>query len=436
MSLDLIKQYLVGIGFDVDSNSLNNAEKSINSADKTIKNFNDNSKKGFSDTNSSLKDLFQLLMSSSGTIGKLFPELRTPFKGLIGDIVLIKKLYSDLTKQKETPKADSKTEPPKTQPKQESQFTPKKTNNNPVSKGLSTIPKNNTELLDTSKSLVGGILDAKDASKGLADEGGKAFKLFSVEALGSIAAVVVGVAAFALATKKLIDSLNDLAKQDIEYEKLSRQLWTTKENAKEIDMALKTMGATMQDLWLSPTLLKQFTQLRKDSAALKLPKEYTDNLKVIQGIGLEFKRLQQLGTLAFQWIGNYILKYAAGPLNEIKQSMHGLNDWLIKSIPGIAKAIGSIIGIIVRVVLIIGEIIAFLWKITSPIVAIFKLIDEIPGPMKKIIEIIGIIAALIIAGPIGAVIALIAVLDDLFTYFKGGKSVIGNFFNKIGRAHV
>lgn len=300
-ALDLIKSYIIGIGFNVDSNSLNNAEKSINSADKTIKNFNDNSKKGFSDTNSSLKDLFQLLMSSSGTIGKLFPELRTPFKGLIGDIVLIKKLYSDLTKQKETPKAGSKTEPPKTQPKQESQFTPKKTNNNPVSKGLSIIPKNdNTELLDTSKNLIDGILDAKDASKGLADEGGKAFKLFSVEALGSIAAITVGVAAFVLATKKLIDSLNDLAKQDIEYEKLSRQLWTTKENAKEIDMALKTMGATMQDLWLSPTLLKQFTQLRKDSAALKLPKEYTDNLKVVQSIGLEFSRLKQLGSLAFQ----------------------------------------------------------------------------------------------------------------------------------------
>lgn len=47
MAVDLIKSYLIGIGFDVDSNSAKNAETSIQVTEEKIKKFNDNSKKGF-----------------------------------------------------------------------------------------------------------------------------------------------------------------------------------------------------------------------------------------------------------------------------------------------------------------------------------------------------------------------------------------------------
>ena len=338
MALELIKEYLVGIGFQVDNNSFNNMEQSMNNAERSVKDFSKNSTKSFSETNDSLKNFFKLLLSSSGTFEKLFPELRTPFGNLIRDIVLLKKLYSDFnnsTKKKETT-TNNPTKPrtettatnhakARTETTQTEHAQPQSTNN-----------ANGTQLLDSSKNLVEEIMNAKDAAKGLATEGGEALGTFSsgaVEATGAVAglgvatggiaiavaAAVVVIAAFGLAVKELVTSISDLAKQDIEYEKLSRQLWTTKENAKEVDMALKTLGITMQDLWLSPTLLMQFNQLRKDSAELKLPKEYLDNLKIVQGIGLEFSRLKQLGSLAFQWIGNYILKYAADHLQNLEE---------------------------------------------------------------------------------------------------------------------
>ena len=96
MALDLIKQYLVGIGFNVDESSLQNAESAINDAGSTLDKFAKNSSEGFSEAGSSLKDLFKLFGDTNGAIGKLFPNLRGPFKGIIKDIGTITKLYSNL----------------------------------------------------------------------------------------------------------------------------------------------------------------------------------------------------------------------------------------------------------------------------------------------------------------------------------------------------
>lgn len=437
MALELIKEYLVGIGFNIDLNSLSTAEQSINSADKTIKNFNNNTNKGFSESFDSMKDLFSLFSSSSGVIGKLFPELQAPLKNLMGDISTVKKLFKDLgetevspknkepSKQREKPPNSNNT-PNQSEPKQENTKNNTTNNNateilNPLDELMTRIIQRTDEMGESSTNSVGDVISSLGD---LSSEGGSSLSRFSVGAVGSVLAIVAAVAVTVTAIKGLTKFLAELAQQDIEYEKLSRQLWTTKENAKEVDMALKTMGATMQDLWLSPTLMKQFTQLRKDSAALKLPKEYTDNLKVVQGISLEFKRLKQFGELAFQWIGNYILKYAAGPLVEIKQALHEFNDWIVKNLPGIGKTIGSIIGVIVRVALEIGKVIAVLFKLTSPIFAIIRLFDKLPDSVKKF----GKVAIAIIMAIASPILLIIGLIDDLMTAFEGGKSIIGSIF--------
>ncbi|MBO0571855.1 hypothetical protein EXQ43_10935 [Clostridium botulinum] len=283
--------------------------------------------------------------------------------------------------------------------------------------------------MDFKKSSTGGLKDVEASTEALAANGGKSLLKFSLKGATCIAVVVAAVIAAVAAIKKISNFLNELGKQDVQYEKLSRQLWTTKENARDIDSALKTLGVTMQDLWLSPTLLKQFNQLRKDSQQLRLPPEFEDNIKVIQGLGLEFKRLKQFGKLAFQWIGHYILKYVAGPLAEFKQKLSRFNDKFIKIIPYIAKIIGSAIGIVLRILLLIFRVLEPIFSIVSKIVGfVIDLIEKIPRPIKKILKLIGVIAALIMAGPVGVILLIIALLDDLFTFLRGGKSVIGSVF--------
>ncbi|MFV3013557.1 hypothetical protein ACLD43_17610 [Clostridium botulinum] len=443
MAVDLIKSYLIGIGFDVDSNSAKDAETSIQITEEKIKKFNDNSKKGFSESGEAMKSLFNLFGSSS--IGRLFPELQKPLNGLLKDIKAVKKLYSDLSKidiskkeGKPTTKNIKKYTGKEKSIKAFKGQSIKKSQNDVKDDGgidsgfkslIKSISKSKKSVLDFKKSSIGGLKNVETSAESLAVNGGKSLLKFSLKGATCIAVVVAAVVAAVAAIKKISNFLNELGKQDIQYEKLSRQLWTTKENARDIDSALKTLGVTMQDLWLSPTLLKQFNQLRKDSQQLRLPPEFKDNIKVIQGIGLEFKRLKQFGKLAFQWIGHYILKYVAGPLAEFKQKLSRFNDKFIKIIPGIAKVIGSAIGIILRILLLIFRVLEPIFSIVSKIVGfVIGLIEKIPGPIKKILKLIGVIAILIMMGPVGAVIALIAVIDDLFTFLRGGKSIIGSVF--------
>jgi hypothetical protein len=420
-TLDLIKQYLVGIGFQIDDDSLKKANSSINNAEDNIKKFNDNNKKGFSESSDGLKDLFSLFNIFTQGIGKLSPELRTPFQNMIKDVLLLAKIYAQFNEQlKKQPNNKTSNSEDMQESKQE-----QPTTNNKQStsiKSLATVPKN--ELKNTN--LIDQVLNTKDATKSLAEEGTENVAKFSLGAAAKFAVVATAAVAVVAGIKKIISGILDLANQDIENEKLSRQLWTTKENAKEVDMAMKTLGVSMQDLWLSPTLLKQFNQLRQDSKELKLPKEYTDNLKIVQGTTLEFSRLKQLGSLAFQWIGNSILKYAAGPLNDLRQTIHSLNDWLIKNIPNIGKVVGGIIGVLIKIIAIILKIGAVLFKLTSPIFNIIELIGKIqdkfeslPEPVKKVLKEI----ALLIIGLAAPILVLLGLLDDLMAYFKGGKSL-------------
>lgn len=443
MALDLIKSYLIGIGFKVDSESFNGANKSMQDTEDTIKKFNDNNKKGFSDTSDSFGSLLKLLTSSYTTLGKLSPELRTPFAGLLNDIILLKKLYSEFQNELGKTKKPNFDVTEETKKKAKSknnnvyESPPNKQESNSNNKGLSVIP--NSKDISQVDNLVDSILNAKNATGGLTEaagalgtEGAAGIAGFSVAAATGIGLIIVAAIAAATAVVKLTSAIFDLGKQDIQNEKLSRQLWTTKENAKEVDSALKTLGISMQDLWLSPTLLKQFNELRQDSKNLQLPKEYTDNLKTVQGISLEFARLRQLGSLAFQWIGNYILKYAAGPLNDLKQGLNEFNAWLIKNIPNIGKFAGGIVGFLIRIISMIVQLAGLIIKLTSPIFQVIsaigeigKAFDNLPGPIKTTLKLIGL-AIIAITAPI---LALVAALDDLFTYLKGGKSLIGDFFN-------
>lgn len=498
MSLDLIKQYLVGIGFEVDSESFELAGNSMEDATKKVENFNENSTKGFSETGDSLKSLFSLI-SSSGTLGKLFPGLSKPFKDIIEEIKVIKKLYDEISgtnsnsSKEERPKSSKteakeivkekviekvsesnvkvtdkeivkekiikKTPEPKAkipEPKVKTlesnvnvsgkeavkeKIVKKASESNNKAfidskpKTLETVKNSIENMGEASKTASGKVSGLKNGISSLATKGGSSLKAFATASVASIALVAVAVVGLIVGIKKLASYLNGLAEKDIEYEKLSRMLWTTKETAKEVSQALETLGVTMEDLWLSPTLLKQFNQLRKDSSQLKIPPEFYDNLKVIQGIGFEFKRLKQLMSLLFQWIGHYILKYLAGPLTDVKKGMGDFNNWLIQNIPKVAEIIGFLIGSFLRLLFVLGKVLIVFLKVLSPIFKLIEIIgkankeiDKLPEGFKKAARLIVSYLAVVFA----PILLIIALIDDLLTFLRGGKSVMGDFAKSFG----
>jgi hypothetical protein len=424
MSIDLIREYLVGIGFKVDSESFSNAQNSMNQAQENVKRFNEDNQKGFVESGDALKNLFSLFTTLGQGVGKLSPELQAPIQGMLKGILEMAKVYKQLDEQIKNKFIDNGEQ------KQKNNLVNTRTLKDSSSKGEETkrLPNLSLNGEEETKGLSNSITNLTNATKILDTEGGGAVESFGIEAVGTFGAVTTGVGALAVAivagAVEIAKFFNGLAQQDIEYEKLSRQLWTTKENAKEVDMALKTLGVSMQDLWLSPTLLKQFNELRQDSKNLQLPKEYTNNLKVVQGLGLEFSRLKQLASLALQWVGNYILKYLAGPINDIRQGMKNFNDWAVKNIPEIAKEIGVPLGILIKGLSDVIQLFALIIE-KSPFSQIIKWLNSLPEPVKKTIQTISLLA--------NPLIFILALLDDIMTYFKGGKSITGTFIDDIGK---
>jgi len=437
MSLDLIKSYLVGIGFQIDNSSLNNAQQKMNDAEKTVKTFAKNNGNSVASMKNSVGDIGALVGTSMSVLSKIFPNIKGPLNQVIGHINLVKQVFNAFSQsvKKDMGEADNAVNNFQNKSsKKANGFTANKSKSSKPSsepielddKGLATTSKDLTTLASKSD-------ETGTALKSMSVGGSDAIEALAVAVASPLALIAGGLAAILLGGIALAKFLNSLAQQNLGYEMLARQLWTTTQNAKEVDMALKTMGVTMQDLWLSPVLLAQFNQLRKDSEELKLPDSFNKNIVVVQELGFEFQRLQQAGTLYFQWFGSYVLQYIAGPLDEIKVGLHNFNDQFLKDIPGIAKVFGSAIGIVARVFLDLFQIIGDIGQIIGFVFGgIISYLQSMPPLLKTIMALILGINILAAMNPyVAAIMAIILVVDDLLTAMKGGKSVIGGFFADI-----
>lgn len=460
MDTNVIKEYLVGLGFKVNEDSLNNAKQSMSNAQGMIKNFANSNMENMSTMQGFFKLFNSSIKDNLGVVSKIVPEAKLPLLQIVSFAELLYKGIAKVTKGLNDVKSDKLKETEKDTKKAANtmQDFSKKTQEaqppivqlialikeltlaiNRLSDSTGKVKVSNFSdvpkaLGQTAGSLTKVSKESGNATKSLArlnDDGGKNVKDFAESSGLSIKSLATKFAAFTAAGVGIWKMLSTLGKQDLGYQKLATQLWTTTENAKEVSMALKTMKVSMKDLWLSPELLQQFNQLRKDSAELKLPADYEDNLKIVRNIVFEFQRLKQAGSLAFQWIGYYIAKYAAGPLADIHEALNSFTNGLLKNIPSAAKVIGSALGLTFRLFLTIVEAVSVA---IYPIIELLKLVatglSKLPAPIQNLIKLIILLGIAIKLGPLGIILLLLLALDDLFTYVKGGHSVIGDFFGQ------
>ena len=141
--------------------------------------------------------------------------------------------------------------------------------------------------------------------------------------------------------QKIVGFFTDMARQDLQFQRLARQMWTTRENAEAINRSLEVMGASLQDLWFSPELAQQFMQLRREALGMQAPEELRGQLKEVRSILFEIQRfrltLQYLG----QWVAFFFLTYMERPLAKLKKTIHDDTDDLQKNIPTAANKIGQ-----------------------------------------------------------------------------------------------
>jgi uncharacterized protein YwgA len=269
-----------------------------------------------------------------------------------------------------------------------------------------------------------------DSATHAVDSAGESLSKFAGKTVKQFAIAGVAVTSFfATAIAGMAKFLNDLGNAQIQYEMLARQMWTTQQNAEAFDTTLKAMGTNLQQLYLSPTLMRQFQELHSQAFEMMPPAEFQQQMQFIQSITFEFKRMKLEGTYALQWIGYYFIKYMAGPITDIQSTLSHINNIIIKTMPYWTKVVAEVMSWF-------GQFGVTAVEAIKGIAQEFNNIGEkIPNSIKLIgIAILGL-AAIASTGPIGlitsGIIALGLAVNDFLTYIHGGQSEFGPFWQKL-----
>lgn len=254
--------------------------------------------------------------------------------------------------------------------------------------------------------------------------------LFSFVGKGTIQAAAITTSAIMgvnAAIAKTIDSVSDA---DVEAARFARRMWTTKENAQATLTALDAVGSSWEDMfYMTNEEFERFLELRNLASNLQPPDDLNDTLVLVRDIGQEVDSLGIILQYAKKWFTAAFGAYAKEDLQEIRDTLGSLNDYLIKYLPIVTDKLAQFAYIFFR----LGKTGVML--ITQLTTALFGFLDRIPNKTKAAGVGIAAFIALFSAGPIGIFIgvlaALLLLLDDFYVWQKGGKSLLGDMWQKL-----
>ncbi|MDY6148959.1 MAG: phage tail tip lysozyme [Porphyromonas sp.] len=221
-------------------------------------------------------------------------------------------------------------------------------------------------------------------------------------------------------TDAVIDNVKAVASADLEYQKLARSMWMTKDTAKSMSVVLKTMGASQEDVAWVPELREQFFRLRQEMAALSTPADADSQLRWIRDIGYDIQSLQLKFRMLKEWVVYYLIKDLKPYFSDFKSFVRWLNQALGKNMPEIARKISTALSSIFRMSMSVSKALAWIFK------RIYDFLDALPNKTKALVAVFAIVGAAIMASPFGVMIATIgmalAMLEDFFGYLEGRES--------------
>lgn len=229
-----------------------------------------------------------------------------------------------------------------------------------------------------------------------------------------LSAVASAITAVGFATAKTIKSVADA---DMKYQVLAKDIWTTKENAKSLQLALDTMGAKLEDVAWIPELREQFMRLRTEMQELQTPADANNQLKHIRSIGYEWQSFMLKLKMLKEWVAYYLIKYLAGPIERVRQGLKDINENLKMNMPSWGNKIAKALTIVVN----LGMNLARFGK--TAIDTISRFFNMLPEGAQKVVKFISIIGLAIKLNPFIAGISLmILLIDDFYAYIDGRKS--------------
>ena len=102
--------------------------------------------------------------------------------------------------------------------------------------------------------------------------------------------------------KAAYETIKSVAMADMEYKKLAASMWTTKETAKALSVAMKTRGVSQDEIAWVPELREQFFRLRAELQRFATPADADAQLRYIREIGYDVQALFVRLKMLKEWI--------------------------------------------------------------------------------------------------------------------------------------
>ena len=242
-------------------------------------------------------------------------------------------------------------------------------------------------------------------------------KLKQMKGVAAAAALGVGLAKVGTAA---VNAIKDVARADMEFAKLGQRMWITKDSAKALSVAMKTMGCTEEDIAWVPELREQFFRLRNEMQELSTPQDAEDGLKFVRNIGYEIESVQVKLKMLKEWVVYYLIQILRPFMEEFREWVKWLNGKLKGRMPDIAKTIAKWLG---NLVSLAATAMKAIRKIGE---SIYNFFEKMPESAKKWGAILAGVGAFVMASPLGKLLVVLGgalvLLEDFMYYVNGWNS--------------
>lgn len=241
-----------------------------------------------------------------------------------------------------------------------------------------------------------------------------------ISGLKHAAAPLALAAAIGAIGKAAYDTIKSVAQADMEYKKLAASMWVTKETAKALSVAMKTMGVTQEDLAWVPELREQFFRLRAEMQRFATPADADAQLRYIRDIGYDVQVLFVRLKMLKEWIAYYLIQYLEPYIEDFREFIRWLLEKVGTDLPGLARKVAHAMSMVLRPAL------ATLKVLGSLVSNIYDFIEKLPEEVKGWITVFAVVGAAIMAGPFGGILmalsAAMILMEDFLGYMNGWES--------------
>ena len=237
----------------------------------------------------------------------------------------------------------------------------------------------------------------------------------------------IAVAALATVTVGVTKYVSSVADADMATEKFARRMWMTETNARSLQNVLGAMGESMDSIYdvaANAELRSSFFQLRADAAKLEGGPEIDEAMVKIRSVQFEVQRLKLLLSYGGRYVAYYLTQYLGVPMEEVRQTLKAIND----EGENIIKVWGD------KVAKVLSWIVRLFVAGAKAGMSLIQTIQRLPYEVKVAMFAIAALGAIML-NPFTAIIlaigAILLLLDDFYTWQRGGESMFGDMWQQL-----